>query len=63
MFSLMSPLKVNLASFMFRESKKKWKKPPNGSCFVQFGLQGPKKYKIIPKRTLPVMIGWSVPFS
>ena len=42
MFNLMSPMKVNSLSFMFRESKRKHKKNPKGSFFVNSQSE-PKK--------------------
>ena len=39
MFNLMSPMKENSVSFMFRESERPWKKTP----------KGPFSYDLVPK--------------
>ena len=48
MFNLMSPMKVNSVSFMFRESEWPRKKTPKGPFSYDLVPKAWKKYKIIP---------------
>ena len=45
MFNLMSPMKENLVSFMFRESERPWKKTPKGPFSYDLVPKAPKSIK------------------
>ena len=55
-FDFMSPMKENSFVVSCLESLK-WLRGLQGGIFHKFSPQGHKKYKIMPRRTLPVMIG------
>ena len=48
MFNLMSPMKENSVSFMFRESEQTQKKTPKGPFSYDLVSKARKKCKIIP---------------